>query len=381
MSNRRIEVGADPRGALKAYGALVVRNAGAIPAADKLALSREMYRIFAPEFSGERGAAIDGLAITAADVTDVNLGTLAGTLVAQKALELYKLEYPILSRISTDYSDIPAQFGQTVMARIVTVPAVMSYSPDNGWVVVTPAKTLDVPVILDEHIGVQIEFDANTLASTLRRLFEEQAPAASYSLATHFVNKVYALLTPGNFNAYAVKGAKVPNVYPTYAVSLGDFARSALTKVKSAFNVNEVPRKNRSLLLNSDYHSQLSQDPSLVYFAAVRAPEMVEEGTLPRMAGFLPIEAPNLPATNNMAGLALHKSALVTTTRLPNDYTSVLPGSSYGKVTTVTNEDIGISVMLVQYVSHDAGKAKWRIAAMLGAGVGDKRGGLLLTQP
>jgi hypothetical protein len=381
MSNRRIEVGADPRGALKAYGALAVRNAGAIQAADKLALSREMYRIFAQEFSGERGAAIDGLAITAADVTDINLGTLAGTLVAQKALELYKFEYPILSRISTDYSDIPAQFGQTVMVRIITVPAVMTYSPANGWVVVTPAKTVDVPVILDEHIGVQIEFDANTLASTVRRLFEEQAPAASYSLATYFVNKVYALLTPANFNAYAVKGAKVPNVYPTYAVSLGDFARSALTKVKSAFNTNEVPKKNRSLLLNSDYHSQLSQDPSLVYFTAVRAPEMVEEGTLPRMAGFLPIEAPNLPSTNNMAGLALHKSALVTTTRLPNDYTSVLPGSSYGKVTTVTNEDIGISVMLVQYVDHNQGKAKWRIAAMIGAGMGDKRGGLLLTQP
>src|ERR1035441_2596465 len=104
-SNRRIEIGADPRGALKAYGALALRNAQAIQAADKLALSLEMYRIFAPEFSGERGAAIDGLAITAADVTDINLGTLAGTLVAQKALELYKLEYPILSRITTDRSE------------------------------------------------------------------------------------------------------------------------------------------------------------------------------------------------------------------------------------------------------------------------------------
>jgi hypothetical protein len=76
---------------------------------------------------------------------------------------------------------------------------------------------------------------------------------------------VYALLTPANFNAYAVKSANVPNVYPTYPVALGDFARSSLAKLKSAFNMNEVPQKERSILLNSDYHTQLGLDSSLVH--------------------------------------------------------------------------------------------------------------------
>ena len=34
--------------------------------------------------------------------------------------------------------------------------------------------------------------------------------------------------------------------------------------------------------------------------------------------------------------MALHKAAVVAKTRLSNDYTQALPGSSYGSVTTVS---------------------------------------------
>jgi hypothetical protein len=65
--------------------------------------------------------------------------------------------------------------------------------------------------------------------------------------------------------------------------------------------------------------------------------------------------------------------------RLPNDYTKVLPGASYGNVTNVTDSETGLSVMLVEYVNHTGGYAEMRGEVMIGAGLGDKRGGLLLT--
>jgi hypothetical protein len=384
-----------PARILQAYGALAARNAatpaqGASHWEAKGKLAREMAVLYARDIR-PRLAEFDGMPLNAADVTDTNLGALSGTLVAQRCLELFKLQFPVLSRITTDFSDIPAQFRQTVTTRVIVVPAVQSYSttPDSsgrptGWSPVTPAQTTDVSITLDEHVGVPIVFDGNMLASTVRRLFDEQAPAASYALAKYFVEKIYKLITPANFNAYAkTNKAFVPTAYPTFTAGLVDFSRGVLAKIAAVLNPNQVPLDNRFCLLNSAYHEQLACDPSIItFFSGQRAPEIVTDLQLPRLAGFQPIEAPNLTNTNttpNLVGFAGHKAGLVAMTRLSNDYTQALPGSSYGSVTTVTDPDLGISVVLVQYVNHTGGYAEWRIQVFLGAAVGDPRGGLCIT--
>jgi len=380
---------------IQAYGALAAKNSGIRDLSfagfqQKGDHAKQMAALYAREIA-PRWNEFRDLPLLAADVSDANLGTLSGTLVAQRTLQLFKLAFPVISRIFTDFSDTPAQFRQTEATRIVVSPAVQSYNTaldatgrPLGWSTVSTAQTRDVLITLDEHIGVPIVFDANTLASTMRRLFDEQAPAAAYALAKYFVEKIYKLFTLANYNAYAVtNGAKIPAAYANYAVGLGDFARSTLTKIAAIFNPNEVPINDRICLLTSQYFEQLATDPSLVtFFAGQQSPEIVTENRLPKLAGFEPIEAPNLTApgvTPNLVGMALHKAAVVAKTRLSNDYTQALPGSSYGSVTTVTDPDIGISVVLVQYVNHTGGYAEWRIQVMLGAAVGDNRGGLCIT--
>jgi len=367
-ATERLEASEGPSRVLRAYSALVGRNAGVQDLTfagfrQKGELARDMGVIFAREIA-PRWNEFRDMPLRAADATDANLGTLSGTLVAQRTLELFKLSFPAISRIHTDFSEMPAQFRQTEATRIVVTPSVQSYNATadatgrpQGWSTVSAAQTKDVLITLDEHIGVPIVFDANTLASTIRRLFDEQAPAASYALAKYFVEKIYKLFTLANYNAYAAKnGAKVPNVYAKYPVAIGDFARSTLTRLAAIFNPNEVPINDRFVLLASDYFEQLATDPSLVtFFAGQRSPEILTESRLPKLAGFEPIEAPNLAApgvTPNLAGMALHKAAVIAKTRLSNDYTQALPGASYGSVTTVTEPDLGISVVLVQYVNH-----------------------------
>jgi hypothetical protein len=384
------------------------RDVSVIGFARRGELSRQMSQLFASEMTtrDQRTGILElrpefaSLPLSAADYSSTDpeaasLGILSGTLVAQRTLQLFKLEFPLFTRIFTDFSDTPAQFKQTEATRIIIVPAVQAYDPTldavfgrpKGWCNVAPAQTKDVLLTLDEHVGVPIIFDANTLASTMRRLFDEQAPAAAYALARYFVQKVYALFTAANYNAYAVvNGAKVPVAYRTYSVAIGDFARSTLTKIAAVLNPNEVPIGDRVVLLTSPYFEQLATDPSLVtFFAGQQAPEIVTANRLPKLANFEPIEAPNLTQLNtgvaqpNLVGMVLHKAGVVAKTRLSNDYTVALPGSSYGSVTTITDPDIGISVVLVQYVNHDGGYAEWRIQVMLGAAVGDPRGGLCIT--
>ena len=326
-------------------------------------------------------------ALEAAQASDT-LGTLAGTLVVQRTLEFFRINYPLFRAVYADFSDQPALLNQLVDTRIVSKPAVQTYDPTlgadgrpKGWSNASAATTTSVQIKIDEHVGVPVVFDANTLASTVRRLFDEQAPAMSYALASYFVAKIYALLTAGNYNGYAaVSGSKVPIPYPTYVKNVADFARSAAVDLNAIFNPNEVPLHDRALLLNSQYYAQAGKDPSLVTFwAAQRNPELITEGELPKMSKFVPIEAPDFPSSNNRVGFAFQKNAVIAISRMPQDYSKVLPGASYGNVTQVSDPETGLTVMLVEYVNHTGGYAEMRMEAMIGAGVGDKRAGLVIT--
>jgi len=351
---------------VKAYGRLQadqkkINGMGPVEAAQRGAIAREAAQIYASirknldEFGG--------MPITAATTTDSDLGSLAGELIAQRTLELLKYQFPILSRITCDFSEQPASFNQTIMTRFMTVPDVTSYSTSVGWTTIaagaTP-KATDAQIVINNHKGVPLRFHENQLAGTMRRLFDEFAPAASYALALDMVTALYALITAANYTAASIKADKA------------SFGRGEVIDIGVALNKARVPMgpQNRTLLLNSDYFGQLAKDNAIVTLSAFQRPEIMEQGVLPNVHGFSVVDAPNLPATGNLTGFAFSKSALLIAARLPNDYSSILPGSGYGSVTTITDPDLGLSVMQTQYVDHKLGFAESRMALMYGVGVG-----------
>ena len=318
-----------------------------------------------------------------------NAGTLAGALVLQKALEYFHIIYPAFDALTLDFSDQPALLNQLLYTRSIGSLAVQTYNNTvdtagrpKGWDTVSPVSMTDVEIEVDEHVGVPVVFGADTLAKTMRQLFDELSPAMAYALSKYFMQKIYALFTPANYDAYAaVNGAKVPTAYATYAKGLADFARSAIVDLNLIFNPNEVPLHDRTVLLNSAYYGQISKDPSLITFwAGQRNPELITEGELPKMSKFVPIEAPDFPTANNAVGMALQKNGVVAIARPPFDYTRALPGASYGNCTMVKLPETQLTVMLVEYVNHTGGFAERRMEVAIGAKVGDKRGGLLITK-
>ena len=142
------------------------------------------------------------------------MGILSGTLVLQRTLPAFAYKYPELLTLYTDFGDTPGVLNQTVTSHIVIQPAVQKYDPTTdtngrpkGWYTVSNAVVKDVPITLTDYVGVPIVFNNQTLASTTRRLFDEQAQLAIKALAGYFVGMVTTLATPANFNAYAVAGA------------------------------------------------------------------------------------------------------------------------------------------------------------------------------
>jgi hypothetical protein len=325
-----------------------------------------------------------------------SLGTLAGTLVSQLYLDIFMYHLPLISkgRIMTDFSDEPSDLGQTVSSRKVLVPSVVSYDKTldtdgypKGWNPASAAQTTDVNITLDELIGVPIPFSLATLSSTQRKLFTEAAPAAAYANAKYFLAKIYAVCVAANFNAYAAVSAadaqsivKVPVAYPTFPVALIDFARSKISEIGTAFDNNEVPDENRTLLLNANYYNKATTDPSIVtFFAGQQAPEIVTQGVLPNLAGFAPIKAPNFPGTNNRVGIALQKNGLIAKSRLPANLNTIQPGAGNGMVTQIVHPETGVAMLLVQWSDHKRGYSAWLPCAILGAAPGDTRGGLVVT--
>ena len=112
--------------------------------------------------------------------------------------------------------------------------------------------------------------------------------------------------------------------------------------------------------------------------------DSIQDGTLPIIAGFKPIEAPYLPATaagaGTLAGFGFRSDAFALAARTPNDYSKVFPAvTGGGVVEIVTNPDVGLSVMLVMFLDHKLGQTRMRVAWMWGVAVGNGKCGQTLS--
>lgn len=287
-------------------------------------------------------------------------------IVTQRVLELLKFEFPLLSRISTDFSGENARFGQSIISRIVTPPAVTDYHTTNGYVGQT-TTTLDVPVTLSAHRHTTVKFDANVLASTFRNLFDEQIPAMHYSLGKDLVDTVYALITTGNFTNTPITEALI------------DFDRSTVIDLGVAQDDAGVPSTGRTLLLKTNYYGKLRGDNAIVELAANQRAEIITGSQLPNIEGYEIVKAPNLPTTGNLTGFGFSRSALLLATRVPTDVSQAFPGVTGGAVTqVVTNPDTGMSVLLIKVVNPQLGHAYLIMAWLVGAAKGQVAAGTII---
>ena len=362
----------DVKRALRAYGDYVEQGNAVLGSNPRMNAMRarcaaDAAAVWANDLSPAFRAGWDVL-IQAASYADVNLQTLSGTLVVQKSLELLRYNYPVLTRVITDYSQERAGLNQETMSRTTTLPAVKAYSTATGWADATLTAT-DVPITIDKHIGVPLTFNANQVQGTLRQLFDEMAPAASAAIAKEMVTSLYALITAGNFSVNA----------PVVSDLLG-FGRGTVVDCATALTLKGVQfgPDERTFLLAPAYFGQLSKDPAILTLASPGQPDSDQQGAL-SVADFKAISSPSLPTTGNLCGFAFGKSALCIATRLPGDYMKAMPQASYGDAYVITDPQLGISVQVICYVNHTMGTATRRLALMYGVAVGQAAAGQIFT--
>jgi hypothetical protein len=339
----------DPVSVLKAYNAEKdSRKKGAIYARDIAKLIQ------------------DGVDLPVAIAATNTLGTLAGEIVTQRALELLTLNLPILNRISTDFSPEGAVFNKAIVSRVVGIPGTSDYSTSTGYATENTLTT-DVSVTISEHKSCQVSFNANELAATSRRLFDELAPAMQYAIGKVVCDALYAEITAAQFTETPIDEALV------------DFDRQTVIAIGGALSDDGNPEMGRTLLLNGAYFDKLFSDSAIVSLATFQQRDLITQAQMIPVHGFDVIRAANFPSALNVVGFGMTKSALVLATRLPNDYSQALPGATGGGiVSTITEPRTGLSLMLTQFVDHQLGAAYARVAIMYGTAPGQVKAGVVV---
>ena len=330
-----------------------------------------------------------------------NLGTLTGTLVLQRTLPVFAYKYPEIFAMTTDFSDTPGLYNQTETTRIITQPPVQTYVPTltngrpGGWSTAVEGVATDVSITLNKYVGVPITIGQNILGATTRKLFDEQSTLAIKAIAGYLVSMATDLMSAATYNSYATASATVPFAYPTFPVTSQTFSMTVMDKLDAVFTSAKVPEDDRFLLLNPTFFSLLRADTRLWFMYAASAKdagsnagEFLMEAKLPKLSGFAPYKAGYMPTstpsttptTTNVVGFAGQKAGIILKSRLPQDFSAALNGVMIpGSITTVTDLDTKMSIMLVQYVNLQGNYAEWRPEVMLGAASGDPRAGLVLT--
>lgn len=296
------------------------------------------------------------------------LGTLVGSAVLQRALELVFTVRPILNRITLSLSGEGgspyAKLNQTVYARTLAVPTVNNFGTGASGVVTT-----DVAVTLSNHKEVHHAFTAAEYNATDRALVDEAAMPMAVALANHMVDAIAALWTTTNFTTETVE--QVANCdYET------------CTGLRGTLMARGVPANLRKFLaVNASVYTEFLNDTTI--HDRSKNPgsgSIIASGMIENVADFDIFEYPSLPTGDNLIGFAGTPDSTVLAVRVPTDPQELMPGVSFpGRLGYVTEPKTGLTVMATQWIDAATLVANTRLNWMYGVAKGNANNGQRLV--
>ena len=278
------------------------------------------------------------------------LGTLAGDLIAQKALDYLTETYPLLSLIANDVSEGQALYNQTVVTRINSVPAAKAFDPTVGYAA-DPAVSTDVSVTLDKHIYSSVEFSEQELSSTNINLIDDFAMSLSYSIGDSVMGDIGTLL--GTAATYTNESV-APIASFTRVTGVLD-PRGALAARKVNNGLVEV--------LTPQAETALWSDDSIVSLNYNRTGGISAQ-VLPEIHGVKISRMDSLPSGLN--AVVLSKDAVIFCSRTPQIETS----NPAGEIRNVSNEQ-GLSIQYRRWHDMKRGVVQLAFTVMYGVAAGN----------
>lgn len=295
------------------------------------------------------------------------LGTLAGTLVLQRALQLVFTVRPLLRNVCLGFRDLDtgsteAKFNQVVTTRTLAIPTVQNFGA-----AASDTADVNVQVTLDQFKQVMYSFTPQEYSATDRDLVDEHAEPLAVALANHMVDAIAANWTAANF--------------PTNTVKASGWDYTHLTVVRAALVGRGVPMGQRWFYAaNATVYQSLLTDTLVV--TALNNPNnggAIMTGKLPVVSSFGIDEYPAILSTGNQVAFAGSPDSVVYASRVPKNPEEVLPGAKFPGVLGIVEDPVtGLAVMVNQWIGTDL-TANNRLVWMYGTAKGNGNNGQRIT--
>ena len=294
-----------------------------------------------------------------------SLGTLAGSLILQRALELVTSKRPLLKNITLGTQDLDGQAveakkGQPVITRIKSLPAVGDFGDPA-----TAFNTTDVPVTLTAEKQIHLKFTRSEIESSDRNFIDETAGPIAEAIANYFVGQVAALWTIANFANYT-------NVASGWSYS------NTLLPLKAALDTRKAGSR-RFFAHSTAVNSALLND-SLIVAESNNAANgaAIQRGELPVVAGFGLEHYTDLPNTGNMVGFAGTPDSTLLAVRPHRNPEDIIPGLKFpGNFGHIQDAATGLTLAVSQWIESDL-SVNTRLSWIQGIAVGKAANGHIL---
>ena len=299
------------------------------------------------------------------------LGTLSGSLVLQKALQLTFSARPLLKSISFGLKDLDgkaenALLNQTVITRTRSIPAVGNFGDAASDISET-----DVPVTLNGFKQVFITLTPSQYNATDRDIIAEEAEPIATAISNHIVDAVSALWIASNFSKSLVS---TTNTRAGMTLPL-------MTEMDGTTDANAIPQQGRFAVFNGTVYGGLLADPIIV--AALNNPangDAIKTGKLPSVDGIMIDKYPSLGLGGaHRVGFAGTPDSTVYAARAPKDPTEIFKGVPFpGIIGYVEDPLTGFRVMVNQWIGTDLSLNN-RIVWLEGYAVGNANNGVIIS--
>jgi hypothetical protein len=299
------------------------------------------------------------------------LGTLSGTIVIQRALELTFQRFPQLRLFAKGFKELDGRVAQAKLNQQVVSRIHVPSSVSTFGTAASDFNATDVPGKLRNFRQIYHAFSPGEVNATERNLIDEAALPMATGLAINITASVAKQVSRANFNVTSNGQAGHIAVASSWGYA------NTTNALRTALNKRGVPNNGqRFMVANADVDGSLLTDPLIV--AALNNPAnqlAIQRGDLPEITSGLRYGAFDglVGADGNLLGFAGTPDALMYVARAPMTPDEVFSEAAarapfvYG---IVTEPMTGFSVMVQQWVGTDL-KVHTRLAWLDGLEIGN----------
>ena len=266
--------------------------------------------------------------------------------VAQESLGVLLEEMTPLNAFTLDLSANLADRGESVTTRVAG--AVSAGDASSGYTasdVSSTAKTVN----LSNHKHFTMGFSDLEIAKggfdVIQRTFIRPAV---HAIAKSMMNDALALVDDSNFTS-SQDGS-------------GGFSADLAADCAGALDANNVPKVDRSVILNATSYTALAKDDSIHAAYAFGSADAIRNNVVPRVHGFDVYEYTALDSS--LAGIACAKEGIIIADRPP-----AIPQNWNGATESVT-ADNGMTLQFRSWYEGKDGKQYLTATAIYGVAVG-----------